>query len=503
MPRRRIRLIVGIIILVILLLLLAAAYWNYSTTRKLGLGLDLNADELLPVPQYLYSFSGPENDRLARPLGVLATADRVYVTDSRRRALDVFTPGGDRVATWGKGKLITPLYAAQHPLTGEIWVSDRRARTIFIFNKAGKLKGEFKPKLPKAQLPKFDTKGFTWAPVAFDFAPDGTLYVTEILNGHRLLIFDPKGKFKKSVGTAGLVEDASAGEEYFQFPNAVKVLGEEVWVADSNNRRMQVFDRAGEYQRLVVTEGLPRGFDFLPKLKRDEPTRFVVIDTLSHDATIWDAKKAQKVLAFGERGVLEGQFSYPNDTSINPKRLIFVADSANGRIQVWGWPADANPIPLPTTPLGWLACLSPLLLLPFLLLLRKRRYFATEDFVLALYELGEIDRMPQPRVRWEVVNEDFEALKELTQNGVNLGELLEPVEHSESDARALQERYELTWRDAVVMSIAQRARLFGTEDGELRRISRVLEVSVVNAQEFIDQTPEPKNRQSDQATTDE
>lgn len=495
MSRRRVRLIVGIVILLVLLLLLAAAYWNYTTTRRLGLSLDLNEAELLDVPQYLYSFSGPNSDRLARPLGVLATADRVYVTDSRRRALDVFTPGGNRVASWGKGKLVIPLYAAQHPITGDIYVSDRRVRTIFIFDKNGKVKGEFKPKLPKNQLPTFNTKGFVWAPVAMDFAPDGSMYVTEILKGHRLLIFGPDGTFKRSVGTAGLVEDAKTGEELFQFPNSVKVLGDEVWVADSNNRRMQVFDRDGDFKRIVVTQGLPRGFDFLPKLDRAEPTRFVVIDTLSHDATIWDAKRSQKVLSFGERGVLEGQFSYPNDTSVNAKRLIFVADSVNGRIQVWGWPAAANPIPVPTTPLGWLACLSPLFLLPLLLLLRKRRYFATEDFVLALYELGEIDRMPQRRVRWEVTVEDYEQLRDLSQNGVNLGELLEPAEHSDSDARALQERYELTWRDAVVLSIAQRAKLFGTEDPEMRRVARVLEVPVVNAAEFLERTTAPVDRE--------
>lgn len=496
MSRRRIRLIVGIVILLVLLLGLAAAYWNYSTTRSTGIGLDLDQRNLLAVPQYLYSFSGPEADKLARPLGVLATANRVYVTDSRRRVLDVFTPGGNRVGSWGKGKLITPLYAAQNPKTSDIWVSDRRVRTIFIFDQSGKVKGEFKPNLPKSQLPKFDTKGFVWAPVAFDFAPDGTLYVTEILNGHRLLIFGPDGKFRKSVGTAGLVEDSKQGEELFQFPNSVKVLGNEVWVADSNNRRLQVFDRQGEFKRLVVTQGLPRGFDFLPKLKRNEPTRFVVIDTLSHDGTIWEAKKGEKILSFGERGVLEGQFSYPNDTSVNPKRLIFVADSANGRIQVWGWPDATNPVPLPRTPLGWLACLSPLFLLPLLLLFRKRRYFATEDFVLALYEMGEIDRMPHPRVRWEVLEEDYEKLKDLSQNGVDLGELLQPTEFSESDARALQTRYELTWRDAIVMSLAQRARLFGTQDPELRRVARVLEVDTVTAQEFVDKTEAPKNRQT-------
>lgn len=485
MSRRRIRQLIAIAVLILLLALMALAYWNYSTTRDFGLDIDFDQAELLPVPQYLYSFSGEGEDRLARPLGVLAAGGRVYVTDSRRSAIDVFTPQGSRIAKWGEGNLVTPLYLAQHPTTGDIYVSDRRKRSIEIFSKDGAYKGAFDPKLPKDQLPKFDTKGYQWAPVALDFAPDGTLVVSEILNGHRILIFAPDGTFKKSVGTAGLVNRAEDGEGLFQFPNSVKVYKNEIWVSDSNNRRVQIFDLDGEYQRMVVTEGLPRGFDFLPKAEKGEPDRFVVIDTLAHDATIWDAKKAQKVLTFGARGVLEGQFNYPNDTSIDARRRIFVADTANGRIQVWGWPAATNPVPLPTTPLGWLACLAPLLLLPLLLLLRRRRHFVTPDFVYALYELEEIDRMPSRRVRWEIMPEEHEQFVGMVQNDIDLGELLHPVEHSESDARALQERYELTWRDAVVLSLAQRSKLFGTEDPELRRIARVIEVPVVDHIEFI------------------
>lgn len=486
MTRKRTRLIVSIALLVMLLALLGAAYLNYQATRKIGLDIEFNQAELLPAPEYLYSFSGAGKERLARPIGVLVSGDRVYVADSRRRVVDVFTVPGRRVAQWGKGKLVTPLYIARNPKTGEFWVSDRRLRDIVIFDVNGKYLRMFDPDLPKSELPTFKTDGAKWAPVALAFAPDGTLYATEILNGHRLMIFNADGTFRRSVGTAGIVQDAGDGQGVFQFPNSVKVEGDEVWVADSNNRRIQVFDREGGFKKFVVTDGLPRGIDFLPKFSAKEPRRVVVIDTLSHDATILNADKGEKEVGFGEHGVLEGQFSYPNDTSVDARRKIFVADSFNGRIQVWGWPAVSNPVPTPTTPLGWALCLSPLLLLPLLLLLRRRRYFATQDFVHALYALDEIDRMPQRRVRWEVTPEDYEELSALEpQNGVNLAELLNAVEHSDSDAHALQDRYELEWADAVVLSIAQRSKLFCTESMEMRRVARVLEIPVADHEEFI------------------
>lgn len=488
MSRRRIRQIVAIIVLVLVLALIGAAYVNYRTTRTLGIDIQFNQAELLSAPQYLYSFSGSGDKRMQRPIGVLATGGKVYVTDGRRSVMDVYTPEGDYITSWGAGKLVVPLYIARNPVDGMFYVSDRRKRSIEVFDENGKWQRTFDPKLPKNQLPKFKTGGVQWEPVAIAFAPDGAMYVTEILNGHRLLIFSPDGKFKRSVGTAGMVSDAKAAEGAFQFPNSVKVLGNEVWVADSNNRRIQVFTRAGDFKRFVVTQGLPRGFDFLPKLKKDEPARLAVVDTLAHDVTLWDAAKAEKLLSFGSQGVLEGQFNFPDDLSIDARRRIFITDTVNGRVQVWGWPATAAPVPTPTTPLGWLACLSPLLLLPLLLLLRRRRYVATPDFVFALYDAGEMDRMADRRVRWEVTSEDFEQVKELKQNGVAMADVLHPVEHSESDAKALQARYELDWHDAVIMSLAQRARLFGTEDPDLRRIARVLEVPVVDHVEFLART---------------
>jgi hypothetical protein len=483
--RRRRRLIIALVILAILIALLTIAYVNYSKTRNIGFGLELNTGDTLAPPEFMYSFGSEGASRLQRPLGVFVDGDQVFVTDSRRGQVLVYTLEGKRVKSFGKGNLLVPLYIVRNPKTNQLWVTDRRLRSIEVFAADGKWLRTFDPKLPKNQLPKFETGKVQWAPVALAFAPDGTLYVTEILNGHRLLEFDPSGKFVKSTGTVGLVEKADQAPDAFQFPNSVKVAGNEVWVADSNNRRLKVYSRDLEFKRFLATSGLPRGFDFLAR-KGKEPQRLVVVDTLAHDATIWEAKSAKKILNFGGQGVLDGQFSYPNDVSTDGVRRMFVADTNNGRIQVWGWPAEANPIPTPRTPLQWLFCLSPLLLLPLLLLARRKRFFATADFVLAMYAAEEISLMPGGRRRWFVTPEDYDELKGLSQGDINLGELLNSAEHSESDARALMQRFELDYPTAVTLSIAQRAKVFCTENPELRRLARVVEIEVVNRTEFIE-----------------
>jgi len=487
--RRQRRKIIIIAVLVMLLLLLAAYFAYFRSTKQLGVG-DLvgGVDDAISVPQFLYSFSGPETDRLERPIGVFVddAAREVYVSDTRKGKVYVFDLDGKAKRTIGGSEILVPLYIAKSPADGKIYVTDRRRRTIHIYEPSGKFIKDFDPKLPATELPKFDTGGVQWAPVALAFGDDGTMYVTEILNGHRMLIFAPDGTFKTSVGTAGVVTDAKASPEIFQFPNSIKVHDGSVWIADSNNRRLQVFDLEGKFDRIMPTAGLPRGLDFLVESADTSGTaKLVVVDTLAHDATIWNVK-GEKLVNFGEQGVLEGQFNYPNDVSIGPRNLIFIADSANGRIQVWGWPEQVSPVPLAQVAQYWRWCFAPLLLLPLLLLLRRKKFFVTEEFVSAMIAMELVDRMPARRRTWLVTPAVYEVFKDIRVGEIDLGELLHSTEHSESDAKAFMDRLELDHDTAVIIAIAKRAHLFCTDDAELRRIAKVLEIEVVDHDEFLE-----------------
>jgi sugar lactone lactonase YvrE len=490
-----------VVVLTVLIALLVGYFAYYKATRKLTFNpVGVSDAQVIQPPQFLYSFSGTAL-KLQRPVGVFVDGDTVYACDSAGRQVLVFDQAGKYLRSFGVSQTVIPLNIARNPKSGELYVTDRRTRSIMRFDVSGKYLGDFDPQLPKSELPSFQTPGVQWAPVALAFAPDGSLFVTDILEANRVLIFAPDGKFRQSIGTTGMVNDAKASPGLFQYPNGIVYHEGLLYVTDSNNHRVQVYDVKGNFRQIIATQGLPRGIDFLRPFPGDTesaPDRMVVIDTLSHAATIWTSK-GEKVVAFGKQGVMDGQFSYPNGCAITEKNKIFIADTSNGRIQVWGWPDQLSPVPLPQLDGKWWVCLLPLLVLPLLVLRRRKRIFATEDFILAFVQAEELDLLTHGRRRWLVTASDYEALKGISQGQVDLASVLEATPHSDSDVEDLADRIELDAETAKVLSIAKRIPVFATEDVEYRRLAKSLQIDVVNREEFLRRFEKPAISEAESA----
>ncbi len=484
MKRRQKRKIVLLVILAVILATLGLWYWNFTQTRSLSVDLRVQPATTLTPPQYLYSFSGTKTDRLTAPVGVLADGGSVYVCDSTGGQIFVFLQDGTFVRTFGKDQVQDPIYIAKSPTDGLLYVTDRGKESILKFKTTGEYVGVFEPNLPKSEQPTFKSKT-QWIPIALAFAPDGRLYVTDILKDQRMLIFAADGTFTRSVGKMGVAATANDLPGQFQFPNSLKVFNDQVWVVDSNNRRMEIFDLDGAYQRLIPLQGLPRGMVFLPRgsgATGADTDAYVVVDVLASMCTLYTTSGVAPV-TFGEQGTGDGQFSLPNDVTAGDRSIVFVSDNRNFRVQAWGWQANVSPLPkiLPEQPL-WCLFGLPLLLLP--LLFRKRKFYATADFVDAMATAGAIALMKDSRRAWLVSESDYETLSGRTEGDIKLSELLRPTEYSDTDARALAARYATDLDQAATLVAARRTRLLCTEDAELRKLARLFELDVVNAEEF-------------------
>jgi len=281
------------------------------------------------MPHYEFSIYGT-----TQPLGVAANAagDRIYVTESGgERLVRVYDRAGKLVGTLkppaSAGKSHIPVYVAISPTTQDVYVSDTATSSIYVYDAKGTFLRTF---APKGDL------GGKWNPLGLAFAPDGTLYATDVrplpAKSHRVLAFAPDGTLVRSIGAPGQLN----------FPNGMVVDAQgNIEVSDSNNGRLLIFSPYGKVLATIgsgVGEGdlgLPRGAAV------DDSGRLYVADTSDHQVRVYaiDASKAVPTYigSFGNEGQVDGTFEYPNGVATDTRAHIYVTDRENNRVQVWGY----------------------------------------------------------------------------------------------------------------------------------------------------------------------
>lgn len=479
-PRQRRKKIAALVALLVSLLLVTLGLWYFLAKSALPIP-QVPPDRGINPPNYLYSITGSGSNSLLRPLGVAVNSDNlVFVADSQHGRVEVFTSGGQYRYAFNKvpgDRLVLPVYVAIAP-DGNVYVTDRGRKKCYIFTPQGRYVNEIQgPAKPSKVAP------VNWAPTAMTFDARGNLYITDILIQHRVLVFNPQGKLMFKFGSKGEApnsKDVSSANRFW-FPNGITLDNRgNIWVADSNNRRIQIFNREGHFERILATAGLPRGIKFY------DVGMLMVVDTLGHDVGIWD-KKGNNLVYFGEKGADIGQFQFPNDIAIGPDKKIYVVDTFNDRVQVWAFAPQIPPQIAPYIPPPW-CCLVPLLLLPLLLLLRRKRYLATDDFLQLIVDNERLDLLEGKRII--VMDETYARFRHVQQDDLSMAELLETQDYDEDDARQYMEQYQVDEYQGRILSMTHRKKYLLTEDPDLRRIATALGVETLNYDEFLERFEE-------------
>lgn len=181
------------------------------------------------------------------------------------------TRTGAVLRAWGAGFFVMP-----HGLTvdraGHVWVTDVGLHQVFEFSAAGQLLLT----LGTAHVPGCDSVHFN-RPTGVAVAPDGSFYVSDGYRNSRVVHFSSGGQYLSEWGQRG----RRPGQ--FRVPHGL-TLDEKgnVYVADRENRRIQVFDPQGRLLRVIHHKAFGRicavGYD--PVTKRliavDDKTWFKV-----------------------------------------------------------------------------------------------------------------------------------------------------------------------------------------------------------------------------------
>lgn len=168
---------------------------------------------------------------LERPTGVAVSGDRVYVVDPPRHAVVVYRPDGFEVARFGgkgagEGELYFPTAIAVAP-GGDLLVVDALNFRVSRFDRHGRFLSSFGA--PGAGGGAFGRpKG-----VAVD--AEGRIFVSDELFDV-VLRFSRDGEYELALGGGG----AKAGE--LLLPAGVAVAEDRLFVADSFNHRVQVYE---------------------------------------------------------------------------------------------------------------------------------------------------------------------------------------------------------------------------------------------------------------------
>jgi predicted membrane-bound mannosyltransferase/DNA-binding beta-propeller fold protein YncE len=161
--------------------------------------------------------------------------------------------------------------------------------------------------------------------------PDERIYVADSGN-HRIQLFDSDGNFLGGWGSFGI----EPGQ--FNEPWGIAVAENFVYVADTWNHRIQKFTLAGEFVALFGHSGLPEvgdaaGLFYGPRDVLVLPDgRLLVTDTGNHRIQVLDSE-GNFLDQLGPRGRQLGEMNEPVGLAVGPDGFIYLADTWNARVQ--------------------------------------------------------------------------------------------------------------------------------------------------------------------------
>lgn len=315
-PRKKVVLLLGGTVAVIVGVFVWYYFWAQNPLDGLGPSRE--------GYRYLYTLTDPE--KLERPLGIdVDSRGWIYVTESVRSTVEVFDGNGNHRRTIGEpgsgeGQLNYPIAVAVSK-NGDVFVADFYNQRIQVFSTGG----DYIKTLPaEADREKL---GAPVMPTALALDEEENLYVADV-NLQRILIFDSQGELLDYFGKPG------SSEGSLSYPNGLTVVPESDWllVSNSNNARVDIFTRDGEFIRTAVPPDRvanPRGVAW------DAGKQWIiVVDNLAHTVwvTDWDGALIQAV---GSRGLKDGQFNFPNHAALDGKGKLYISDRENAAIQVY------------------------------------------------------------------------------------------------------------------------------------------------------------------------
>lgn len=283
-----------------------------------------------------------ENYILSQPTGIgIDTANNIFVFHrtgrhwtepfpdsliSSNTILMLDRKTGKILNSWGANYFIMP-----HGLTvdkdNNVWVTDVGLHQIFKFTHDGKLL----MKLGVAKTLGNDSLHFN-LPTDIAVAADGSFYVSDGYGNSRVVKFSAAGNYLFEWGKKG----TKAGE--FQTPHGIDLDAKgNVYVADRENNRIQVFDSSGKYLKKWDDSAFKRVFSVTIEKQTQQ---LFAIDYMTVSPLIVNGSDMLQFdsalnlsFRFGRTGSYNNSSCWYHDIAVDKDGNIYVGDITNKKVQ--------------------------------------------------------------------------------------------------------------------------------------------------------------------------
>ena len=259
--------------------------------------------------------------RAAREWKVFMPSDPI----NERTILELDKQTGKIINSWGDSIFLMP-----HGLTvdfnNNIWVTDLGLHQVFKFTHDGQLLMT----LGEAGVSGSDSLHFN-KPTSVAVTANGSIYIADGYGNSRIMKFSPQGKFLFQWGTQG------KNEGQFQIPHDLTLDKKgNVYVADRENKRIQVFDSTGKFIQSITDTSFGKIYSVETDTAHNVllATDYVstLMETKGSDIIVFDSANVIQS-RFGKSGGYEGPVCRYHNVTVDKEGNIYVGDILDNRIQ--------------------------------------------------------------------------------------------------------------------------------------------------------------------------